>query len=98
VAKRKPAPKDDTDKLLKSNKKAIKQEILKAVEAGKPWTPFRPFLNWVEKVGKVRCHPIPRPRNCLKNATHVSYCVGLSGCVALCNNCTERWRKSEDRV
>lgn len=65
------------------------QEIRRARERGSPWTEFRPFVNGWEKLGKAKCGSSGRhTKGCW--AVVVSYCVGMRGCVVLCQKHYDR--------
>ena len=76
-------------------RRVIGQEKRRAREAGKYWTRWRPFTCGWERLGKMRCGNARRHRNG-RNAVVVSYCVGMKGCVVMCQQCYDRRLKTAD--
>jgi len=65
----------------------IAREIRSAFIAGQTRTDLRPFLDFDERLGAMRCcrrTGIKRPRACPRPSTHVTYLVGFSGRLAYC--------------
>lgn len=74
------------------NQREIAVEVEAARDDGRPWTPYRPFKNFTERVGAMKCcWP-----NCNEPSEYVSYCIDFPGRVVHCTKHVQRYLRKED--